>query len=92
MLIYFGFTYCPDVCPNSLTIMEDALDMLGDKAENITPIFITVDPERDDPEAMKTYVEYCFSQPDCEKLHLEKTPFLAGRQVSRLAVLITVKK
>lgn len=58
MLIYFGFTYCPDVCPTSLTIMEDALDMLGDKAENITPIFITVDPERDDSEAMKTYVEY----------------------------------
>lgn len=58
MLIYFGFTYCPDVCPTSLTTMEDALDILGDKAENITPIFITVDPERDDPEAMKTYVEY----------------------------------
>jgi cytochrome oxidase Cu insertion factor (SCO1/SenC/PrrC family) len=58
MLVYFGFTYCPDVCPTSLTIMEDALDMLGDKAERITPIFITVDPERDDPEAMKLYVEH----------------------------------
>jgi protein SCO1/2 len=58
MLVYFGFTYCPDVCPTSLTIMEDALDMLGDKAERITPMFITVDPERDDPEAMKLYVEH----------------------------------
>jgi cytochrome oxidase Cu insertion factor (SCO1/SenC/PrrC family) len=58
MLIYFGFTYCPDVCPTSLTTMGDALDILGDKAENITPVFITVDPERDDPEALKMYVEY----------------------------------
>ena len=58
MLIYFGFTYCPDVCPTSLTTMGDALDILGDKAENITPVFITVDPERDDPEAMKMYVEH----------------------------------
>jgi protein SCO1/2 len=58
MLVYFGFTYCPDVCPTSLTIMEDALDMLGDKAERITPVFITVDPERDDPEALKLYVEH----------------------------------
>jgi len=58
MLIYFGYTYCPDVCPTSLTIMGDALDILGDKAEQITPVFITVDPERDDPEAMKMYVEH----------------------------------
>jgi protein SCO1/2 len=58
MLIYFGYTYCPDVCPTSLTTMGDALDMLGDKAEDITPVFITVDPERDDPEALKMYVEY----------------------------------
>jgi protein SCO1 len=58
MLVYFGFTYCPDVCPTSLTIMEDALYMLGDKAERITPVFITVDPERDDPEALRLYVEH----------------------------------
>jgi len=58
MLIYFGYTYCPDVCPTSLTVMGDALDILGDKAEQITPVFISVDPERDDPEAMKMYVEH----------------------------------
>ena len=58
MLVYFGYTYCPDVCPTSLTVIEEALDMLGDEASQITPIFITVYPERDNPEAMKLYVEH----------------------------------
>jgi len=58
MLIYFGYTYCPDVCPTSLTIIGDALDILGEKGDQITPVFITVDPERDDPEAMKMYVDH----------------------------------
>ena len=58
MLVYLGYTYCPDVCPTSLTVMEDALNMIGDKAERVTPVFITVDPERDDPIAMKMYVEH----------------------------------
>ena len=58
MLVYFGFTYCPDVCPTALTIIEDAFDILGEKSERITPVFITVDPERDNPEAMKLYVEH----------------------------------
>jgi len=58
MLVYFGFTYCPDVCPTSLTVIEDALGLLGDEAEHITPVFITVDPERDNPEALKLYVEH----------------------------------
>lgn len=56
MLIYFGFTYCPDVCPTGLTIMANALDQLGAEADQVAPIFITVDPERDTPEAMKAYV------------------------------------
>jgi protein SCO1/2 len=56
MLIYFGFTYCPDVCPTSLTAIAQALDMLGDGAEKIAPLFVTVDPERDTPEQMKMYV------------------------------------
>lgn len=58
MMIYFGYTYCPDVCPTSLTLIADAFEILGDKAEQITPVFITVDPERDDPEATKMYVEH----------------------------------
>ena len=58
MLVYFGYTYCPDVCPISLTVISDAMEILGESAEQITPVFITVDPERDDHEAMKMYVEH----------------------------------
>lgn len=57
-LIYFGFTYCPDVCPTTLTTIAQALDMLGEKAEAIVPILITVDPERDTPEQLKMYVSH----------------------------------
>lgn len=56
MLIYFGFTYCPDVCPTSLTNVGEALDLLGKDGEKIVPILITVDPERDKPEDLKEYV------------------------------------
>src|SRR2546430_87373 len=57
MLIYFGYTYCPDVCPTELQTMTEALERLGDKAPMVQPIFITVDPERDTPEQMKSYAE-----------------------------------
>lgn len=57
MLIYFGYSYCPDVCPTELHKMSVALDMLGDKADGVVPIFITVDPERDTVEQMKGYAE-----------------------------------
>ena len=56
MLIFFGFTYCPDVCPTELQVMSAALDQLGPAADEIQPVFITIDPERDTPEAMKHYV------------------------------------
>lgn len=56
MLVYFGFTFCPDVCPSGLQVMAAALDELGAKAEKITPIFISVDPERDTPEQLAMYV------------------------------------
>jgi protein SCO1/2 len=58
MLIYFGYTYCPDVCPTALSAMGNALDILGSKGDIITPVFITVDPERDDANALKMYVEH----------------------------------
>jgi len=59
MLIYFGYTFCPDVCPTSLGIVSDALDML-DPAEldKIVPIFISVDPDRDTPEALADFVPH----------------------------------
>jgi len=56
MLVLFGFTYCPDVCPSSLQVMAAALDRLGPKAERIVPILITVDPERDTPRQLAAYV------------------------------------
>jgi protein SCO1/2 len=57
MLVYFGFTYCPDVCPTELQTMTLALDALGPEADKVTPIFITVDPERDTVEQMRAYAE-----------------------------------
>lgn len=57
-LIYFGYTFCPDICPTSLQVMSLALDMLGERAALIKPYFITVDPERDNAQVMKNYVKY----------------------------------
>lgn len=56
MLIYFGFTFCPDVCPTALQVMSAALDKLGPKADRFVPILITVDPERDTPAQLALYV------------------------------------
>jgi len=56
MLVYFGFTYCPDVCPTDLLQMTLALDQLGAAGEAVQPIFITVDPERDTPAHLKEYM------------------------------------
>jgi cytochrome oxidase Cu insertion factor (SCO1/SenC/PrrC family) len=47
MVVYFGYTFCPDVCPADLMAITQALDALGPAAEGIQPVFITVDPERD---------------------------------------------
>jgi len=56
MLVYFGFTYCPDICPAGLQVISAALDKLGSKADSVVPLFVTVDPERDTPEQLKSYV------------------------------------
>ncbi len=58
MLVFFGYTFCPDVCPTTLTTISTALDMLGDAASRVTPIFVTVDPERDTPEYLKDYLQH----------------------------------
>lgn len=55
-LIYFGFTYCPAICPTELSKITAALNTLGDKGKDIQPLFITIDPERDTVEKMKSYV------------------------------------
>jgi cytochrome oxidase Cu insertion factor (SCO1/SenC/PrrC family) len=55
MLVYFGYTYCPDVCPTTLNEVADALDRLGAKGNQLQPIFVTVDPKRDTPAVIKQY-------------------------------------
>ena len=56
MLVYFGYTTCPDVCPTTLALMADALQRVDPKGARIVPIFITIDPERDTPARLKPYV------------------------------------
>jgi cytochrome oxidase Cu insertion factor (SCO1/SenC/PrrC family) len=56
MLVYFGYTFCPDICPTSLTVMAAAMDELPDaQAEQVVPILITVDPARDTVEQLAAY-------------------------------------
>lgn len=57
MLVFFGFTNCPDICPSGLQVISAALDKLGTKADDVTPVFITVDPARDTPEKLAQYVK-----------------------------------
>ena len=57
MLIFFGFTHCPDICPAELQIIAHALDKLGDKGKKVVPVFVTLDPERDTPKIMGDYVK-----------------------------------
>src|SRR5260221_10786269 len=57
LLIYFGYTFCPDACPTALNNMSEALDNLGADASNVQPLFITVDPKRDTPQAMADYLK-----------------------------------
>src|SRR5579863_9361805 len=56
VLVFFGYTYCPDVCPTTLAVMKSALDMMGSRAADIVPLFVTVDPKRDTPAKLKSYL------------------------------------
>ncbi|MBR0681373.1 SCO family protein [Roseomonas eburnea] len=56
LLVYFGYTYCPDVCPTELGTVAAALDAMGPAGERVTPVFVTIDPERDTQAGMADYV------------------------------------
>lgn len=56
-LVFFGFTYCPDICPTTLSTVSQAMDILSGDADKVTPLFITVDPERDTPKVLAEYVK-----------------------------------
>jgi protein SCO1/2 len=60
MLIYFGFTHCRVVCPRALARLSEALDLLGDSADLIAPLYVTVDPARDTPAVMKAYLQQSY--------------------------------
>jgi protein SCO1/2 len=55
-LVFFGFTHCPDVCPTTLFEISEILRNLGPAADNTAALFISVDPERDTPQAMRDYL------------------------------------
>lgn len=58
VLIYFGYTFCPDVCPTTLTDLKEMMAALGKKADDIQVIMISVDPERDTPQQLAAYLQY----------------------------------
>src|ERR1700742_1253525 len=55
-LVYFGYTFCPDVCPTTLAVIAAALDKMGPDQNRIVPVFITIDPARDKPAMLKKYL------------------------------------
>ncbi len=81
-LIYFGYTFCPDICPTSLAIMTKALKLLGPKAERIQPLFISVDPERDTLQALRQYTDYF----DPRLLGLTGPPDMIARTAAKFHV------
>lgn len=81
-LLYFGYTFCPDICPTSLVVMSSALKMLGDKARHVEPWFVTVDPQRDTLEVLREYVAYF----DKRLVGLTGPPAMIDRLAARLKV------
>ncbi len=58
LLVYFGYTYCPDVCPTALARNAEAIDLLGPQGDAVVPVLITVDPQRDTAAKLKDYVHF----------------------------------
>ena len=58
VMIYFGYTFCPDVCPATMTELNDAMEILGSKADDVQVIMITLDPERDTVAQLETYLSH----------------------------------
>lgn len=58
MLVSFGYTHCPDICPTTLQLVSDAMELLGEEGARVQPLFVTVDPARDDAAALAAYVAH----------------------------------
>lgn len=57
MVLYFGYTFCPDICPTELQTIASALDLLGPAAAQVSPVFVTIDPTRDTPKMLAEYTK-----------------------------------
>lgn len=57
-LVYFGYTFCPDVCPTDVARNAEAVDILEEQGRDVTPVFISVDPGRDTPEVLKEWTDF----------------------------------
>lgn len=88
-LLYFGFTFCPDICPEELDKLAEALEIVDttDGAPSVTPVFVTIDPDRDTPEKLGPCVTVIFS------LHasLQISPALLHRRKAQVFVLTLQK-
>lgn len=88
LVVFFGYTFCPDVCPTSLAELRNALRMVGTDAANVRVAFITVDPDRDTPERLHdfvgTFIEryHVLRTTDWSVLEVVKTAFLASSSVT----------
>lgn len=58
VLVFFGYTFCPDFCPTTMAEVQQTIDNLGDEAENVEVAFVSVDPDRDTPERLKEYMDF----------------------------------
>ena len=58
VLLFFGYTHCPDICPVTMSTLNSVVNQLGDDKDEVQVLFITIDPERDDQEALRDYVPY----------------------------------
>lgn len=58
VLLFFGFTHCPDVCPNTLSTVQTVLSQLGDRSAYVQTLLVSVDPQRDTPEILEKYLKY----------------------------------
>lgn len=81
-LISFGYTYCPDVCPTTLVEMAEILKQLGKHADRVQAIFISIDPERDTGQVLKTYTEFF----DPRILGLTGSPALVRRAADNFKI------
>ena len=93
LIMYFGYTHCPDICPTSLAALRRAYSDIGSDASRIDTAMVTVDPERDTPEVLTTYLQNFFEDDyhalrttDTATLKRAEDPFLATSSVTSGAV------